>query len=78
MQGSLFYLLMNFNSKEDVRNIARKIRQGIESMRKAGQWSGNCSVDITVSYTDKSSSDKESYINGLTRLILNSEDHEEL
>lgn len=78
VQGSLFYLLMNFNSKEDVRNIARKIRQGIESMRKAGQWSGNCSVDITVSYTDKSSSDKESYINGLTRLILNSEDHEEL
>lgn len=78
VQASLFYMLVKFNSKDEVRNMARKVRAGIESVRKAGQWSGNCSAVIRVSYTDSSSRDRSSYTNGLTGIILNSRDTEEL
>lgn len=78
VQESLFYILMNFECKEDVRNVARKIRPAIESLRKAGQWSGNCSVEIRASYADESSNDRKSYISGLSQLILNTKDHENL
>lgn len=78
VQESLFYILMNFESKEDVRNVARKIRPAIESLRKAGQWSGNCSAEIRASYADESSNDRKSYISGLSQLILNTRDHEKL
>jgi EAL domain-containing protein (putative c-di-GMP-specific phosphodiesterase class I)/GGDEF domain-containing protein len=75
---SYFYLLMKFASKEDVRTVAGKIRSGIESVRKAGEWSGNCSAVINASFTDRSSRDRDSYIRGFTGIILNSRDSEEL
>lgn len=78
VQASLFFMLMKFNNKEDVRNMARRIRAGVESVRKAGQWSGNCSAVINASYTDDSSRDRNSYTNGLMGIILNSRDREEL
>ena len=78
VRNSLFHILTFYNSKEEVRNLARKIRPAVESMRRAGQWSGNCSVVITVSYTDANSSDKESYIDGLANMVLNTRDCEKL
>lgn len=69
---------MNYNCKEDVRNTARKIRPAIESLRKAGQWSGNCSAEIRASYADESSNDRKSYISGLSQLILNTKDYESM
>ena len=75
---SYFYLLMKFASKEDVRTVAGKIRSDIESVRKAGEWSGNCSAVINASFTDRSSRDRDSYIRGFTGIILNSRDSEEL
>ena len=77
-QESYFDLIMRFTSKEEVRNVARKIRTAIESVRQAGQWSGNCSVVIRASYTDSSSREPNAYLRGLSGLILNSEDTEEL
>ena len=78
VQESLFYILMNFESKEDVRNVARKIRPAIESLRKAGQWSGNCSAEIRASYADEFSNDRKSYMSGLSQLILNTKDYESM
>lgn len=78
VRESYFYLLMKFSSKEEVRNTARKIRAGIESVRKAGQWSGNCSAVIQAAYTDSSSRERSAYTRGLTGIILNSRDREEL
>ena len=78
VRDSLFHILTFYNSKEEVRNLAGKIRPAVESMRRAGQWSGNCSVVITVSYTDANSSDKESYIDGLANMVLNTRDCEKL
>ena len=78
VHGSCFYLLMKYDSKAEVRNVARRIRAGIESVRKAGQWSGNCSAVIRVAYTDSSSRDRSAYTHGLTGVILNSRDNEEL
>ena len=77
-QESYFDLIMRFTSKEEVRNVARKIRTAIESVRQAGQWSGNCSVVIRASYTDLSSREPNAYLRGLSGLVLNSEDTEEL
>lgn len=77
-QGNLFFVVMDFDTKEDVRNVARKIRAAVESMRQAGQWSGNCSVKINVSYSDASSKDRSAYIGGLSGMILNSKDCETL
>lgn len=78
VEGSRFCILMSFSNKDEVRNVARKIRPAIESIRGAGQWSGNCSAVITASYTDDSSRDMGSYISGLSGMILNSRDNEEL
>lgn len=77
-QASYFYLLTKFNDKEDVRNAAGKIRAALESVRKAGQWSGNCSPVIKAYYTDKFSRDQSSYTQGLIGVILNSRDSEDL
>ena len=77
-QESYFDLIMRFTSKEEVRNVARKIRTAIESVRQAGQWSGDCSVVIRASYTDPSSREPNAYLRGLSGLVLNSEDTEEL
>lgn len=78
IRDSLFYILTFYNAKEEVRNLARKIRPAIESMRRAGQWSGNCSAVITASFTDGNSADKDSYIDGLAHMVLNTGDCEEL
>lgn len=77
-RGSYFSLLMRFSNKEEVRNTARKIRSAIEALRQAGQWSGNCSVEIMASYTDSSSRKPNDYLSGLSGLILNSRDTEKL
>ncbi|MGO5290572.1 EAL domain-containing protein [Porcincola sp. LCP21S3_C12] len=77
VQESHFCMLMKFSRKEDVRNVARKIRTAIETVRKAGQWSGNCSAMIKVSYTDDFSRDRSSYLSVLSSTILNSRDCEE-
>ena len=77
-EESYFYLLMKFRGREEVRNIAKKIRSAIESVRKAGQWSGNCSVVIRASFTDPSSIDKNFFSRGLPGIILNSRNSEDL
>lgn len=78
VQESLFYLLMHCEDKNDVRNVGKKIRTAIESTRRAGQWSGNCSARIIASYSDDSSRDRNLYLSGMTAQILNTKDQEEL
>ena len=78
VQGSLFYILMHYSRREDVRNVAKKIRNAIESMRTAGQWSGNCSAVITAAYSDHVREDNSSYIVSLSGMILNDKNREEL
>lgn len=77
-EESYFYLLMKFRGREEVRNIAKKIRSAIESVRKAGQWSGNCSAVIRASFTEPSSIDKNFFSRGLPGIILNSRNSEDL
>ncbi|MGN1022283.1 MAG: diguanylate cyclase domain-containing protein, partial [Lachnospiraceae bacterium] len=78
VQESYFSVLMKFESKEEVRDIARMIRTAIESIRSAGQWSGNCTAVIKATFTDSSSRSRNSYTRGLSGLILNSRDSEDL
>lgn len=78
IQDSIFYLLMHFDNKEDVRKMARQIRLGIESIRKADQWSGNCSAIITAVYSDDSTGNINSYITNVFDTILISKHHEKL
>lgn len=78
VEGAFFCLLMNYGGKEEVRELARKIRASVEKLRKAGQWSGNCSARITATYADHASRDRSAYIRGLTDMILSSRDNEEL
>lgn len=78
VQGSLFYILMHYSRREDVRNVAKKIRNAIESMRRAGQWSGNCSAVITAAYSDHVREGKSSYMVSLSGMILNDKNREEL
>ena len=76
-QGSYFQLLIKYRDKEEVRKLARRIRSEIEAVRKAGQWSGNCSAEIHATFTDISSRYGKSYTHGLAGIILNSKDSEE-
>lgn len=78
VQDSYFCVLMKFGGKEEVRDLAGRIRTGIESVRSAGEWSGNCSATIKATFTDRSSRDPNAYTRGLSGLILNSRDSEDL
>ncbi|MFN2937448.1 EAL domain-containing protein [Lachnospiraceae bacterium YH-ros2226] len=75
---SLFYILMKYYQKEDVRNVARKIHFSIESLRKAGQWSGNCTAIIKASYSVPEATNRSSYLDDLSFIYMNSKDQEEL
>lgn len=77
IHGSQFCLLMKYREKEEVRTIAGNIRPAIESIRKAGQWSGSCSVKIMATFTDEFSRDQSSYARGMSEVIVNSRDSEE-
>jgi hypothetical protein len=61
-----------------VRNVARKIHFSIESLRKAGQWSGNCTAIIKASYSDPEAANRSSYLDDLSFIYMNSKDREEL
>ena len=78
VQESYFCILLKFDRKEDVRALAGKIRKEIASVRSAGEWSGNCSAAIRATFTDSSSRDPDAYIHGLSSLVLNSGDSEDL
>lgn len=78
IQDSIFYLIMHFENKEEVRKMARNIRSGIESIRNVNQWSGNCTAIITVVYSNHSTGNINSYLSNLFDSILVSKDHEKL
>ena len=77
IQDSQFCLLKKYRKKEEVRAIARSIRPAIESIRKAGQWSGSCNVQIKAVFTDDFSRNRSSYARGMSEVILSSKDSEE-
>lgn len=51
---SRFCVLMNYHSKDEIRDVAGRIRREIESIRKAGDWSGDCSAIVTAACTSES------------------------
>lgn len=51
IRGSHFCIQMNFGCREEVKNTEKSIREEIGKIRRAGNWSGNCSAIISTACT---------------------------